>query len=63
MEIIKCKDCEYFVDYEGYNKDYAGTKRCNHPKLNFDIECYDHWLDVNEDDFCSYAEPKEIEGE
>lgn len=52
--IIRCNDCEHYIkDY----KDYYGNEfgRCNHPKMEFDVECYDMWLEMEPDDYCSYG--------
>lgn len=44
---VQCKDCEH------YNPE---SQRCDHPRLDYDVECYDHWINVCPDDFCSYGE-------
>lgn len=41
-----CKNCIYYND--------KGT--CYHPQLNWDIDCDERYLDVKENDFCSYCE-------
>lgn len=52
-DIIRCKDCKYWVHYEGDNKG-----RCiDGLSINGDDMAY---VETNEDDFCSYAE-KEVE--
>ena len=48
LKITRCKDCKYYSD--GF---------CNHEQWFDD----DNSHTVQENDFCSYAEPKEIEGE
>ncbi len=48
--VVRCKDCKYFINER---------KRCDHPNLDYDVECYDHWIGVNPDDFCSYGEREE----
>lgn len=52
--IVRCKDCVYarrqYV--AGYDED---ALRCDHPNLSYDVECDDHWIDVEPDDFCSYG--------
>lgn len=48
-EIVRCKDCRYYM---------AEGLRCDHPNLEFDVECYDQWLVMDKDDFCSYGERK-----
>ena len=39
----------------------ADKKRCNHPKINWDVECYDCWIETSPCDFCSYFKPREKE--
>lgn len=51
-ELVRCKQCRYYKEIE---------KRCDHPCLDFDVECYDHWLEMEPDDFCSYGERREGE--
>lgn len=49
QEVIRCKDCKYWVHYEGDNKG-----RCiDGLSINGDDMAY---VETNEDDFCSYAE-------
>ena len=57
VEVVRCKDCKY------YCQDKINGVICRHPELDFDIECYDHWINTNPDDFCSYGERKEGEQE
>lgn len=47
VEVVRCEQCRYYKETE---------KRCDHPCLDFDVECYDHWLEMESDDFCSYGE-------
>lgn len=47
VEVVRCKDCMYYD---------AKRHRCDHPNLNYDVECYDQWIDTEPDDFCSYGE-------
>ena len=47
VEVVRCKDCMYYD---------AKIHRCDHPNLNYDVECYDQWIDTEPDDFCSYGE-------
>lgn len=49
-DVIHCKDCKH------YN---CETRRCKHPNLDFDVECYDHWLEMEPSDTCSYGDKKE----
>lgn len=61
--VTRCKDCRYYnPNYSRFESDKP-YNRCEHPAQQFDVECYDMWLETNPDDFCSYAEQKEIEGE
>ena len=45
-ELVRCKDCEYYKEQE---------KRCDHPCQEAEY-CYDCWLGVEPEDFCSYGE-------
>lgn len=47
VEVVRCKGCMYYD---------AKRHRCDHPNLNYDVECYDQWIDTEPDDFCSYGE-------
>lgn len=58
MSLSRCEDCEHYVDYEGYNQKYKGTKRCDHPKFECEGENYDFWLAVKSNDFCIYFQKK-----
>lgn len=58
VPVVRCKDCKYYVPHTDYTW-CANTMRCNHPKLTYDIECYDHWLDVGPEDFCSRGERRD----
>ena len=53
VEVVRCKECKY------YCQDKINGVICRHPELDFDIECYDHWINTNPDDFCSYGELRE----
>lgn len=55
VEVVRCKDCKHYQ----YNKAYGTI--CNHPELEFDVECYAHWLNTKPDDFCSYGERRDGE--
>ena len=44
---VRCKDCENYDPLK---------ERCDHPNLEFEVECYDHWVSVKPDDFCSAGE-------
>lgn len=56
VEVVRCKDCKY------YCQDKINGAICRHPELDYDIECYDHWINTNPDDFCSYGERKDGDG-
>ena len=56
MEVVRCKDCKY------YCQDKINGAICRHPELDYEIECYDHWINTNPDDFCSYGERKDGDG-
>lgn len=49
VEVVRCKDCRYYIQDQ---------LRCDHPQINWDIECYDCWVETNPDDFCSYGKMK-----
>ena len=53
VEVVRCKDCKY------YNPE---SQRCDHPCLDYDVECFDHWIDTEPDDFCSYGERRDKDG-
>ena len=62
VKVVRCKDCKYYnPNYSKFDSDIP-YNRCEHPAQQFDIECYDMWLETNLDDFCSYGERKEREG-
>lgn len=44
---VQCKDCKHYI---------PESQRCNHPKLDYDVECYDHWINTCPGDSCSYGE-------
>ena len=56
VEVVRCKDCKY------YCQDKINGAICRHPELDYEIECYDHWINTNPDDFCSYGERKDGDG-
>lgn len=45
--IIRCKDCKW------YHKEWDGTEK------HFFEDYWCEWVEPDEDDFCSLAEPKE----
>lgn len=53
VEVVRCRYCKY------YCKDEIYGEMCRHPELDFEIECYDHWINTKPDDFCSYGERKD----
>ena len=52
VEVTRCRDCKY------YCQDKINGEICRHPELDFDIECYDHWINTKPDDFCSHGEKR-----
>lgn len=52
---VRCWECVYYSKTTVVGLDM----RCNHPQLDYDVECYDHWLETGPNDFCSYGERKE----
>lgn len=58
VEVVRCKDCKYY-DTDGGWVMREGCKRCYHPQQEWDVECYDQWVETRPDDFCSYGERKE----
>lgn len=56
VEVVRCRDCKYYCQDEIYGE------MCRHPKLDFEIECYDNWINTKPDDFCSYGERKYGDG-
>lgn len=53
VEVVRCRECKYYCQDEIYGE------MCRHPELDFEIECYDHWINTKPDDFCSYGERKD----
>lgn len=51
--VVRCKDCKY------YCQEKINGVICRHPALDFDTECFDHWINTNPDDFCSQGKRKE----
>lgn len=49
--VVHCSECKHYKKHS-----HSAGMRCDHPNLNYDIECFDQWLDVEPDDFCSYGE-------
>lgn len=55
---MTCENCEYYItNYKDFEDDIP-YNRCNHPKLDYSLECYDFWLATNPNDFCSYFTAK-----
>ena len=52
--VVRCGECVYRT-CDGNKYDAKGF-RCDHPQMNYSIECYDMWLETESDDFCSYGE-------
>lgn len=60
-EIVRCKDCKYYVAAPSYALDCddpKDTKICRSPRLDYDTECGDQWMWMDPDDFCSRGERK-----
>lgn len=49
--VVRCRECMHYKKHS-----HSAGMRCDHPNLNYDIECFDQWLDVEPNDFCSYGE-------
>ena len=56
VPVVRCLDCKYYFQDEIYGE------ICRHPELDFEIECYDHWINIKHDDFCSYGKRKDGDG-
>ena len=52
-KIVHCKNCKHYC----HKVDHGMV--CRHPKMDYDVECCDQWVEVSPDDFCSYGERKE----
>lgn len=50
-DLVRCKDCQHYNEQE---------KRCDHPSQDCEY-CYDCWLEMEPNDFCSYGERREGE--
>ena len=57
VEVVRCKDCKYYTEH--YQDTYGEYGRCDHPQQNYEIECFDMWVETDPDDYCSYGERKE----
>lgn len=55
VPVVRCRDCKY---YRQQRPDAWSDNpmRCDHPEVASDLECYDAWLEVGPDDFCSRGE-------
>lgn len=42
-----CRECKYYTEKK---------HRCDHPCQDYDVECYDQWVEMNPADFCSQGE-------
>lgn len=62
VPVVRCKDCKYYVPHTDYTG-CVNTMRCDHPEFAFDVECYDAWLEVGPDDFCSRGEKRDAKEE
>lgn len=61
VPVVRCKDCIY---YRQQRPDAwsDNTMRCDHPEIAFNVECYDAWLEVGPEDFCSRGERRDDDG-
>ena len=50
-EVVRCEDCKHYTDIES---------RCDHPMQGAEW-CYDCWIAMGPNDFCSYGERKDNE--
>lgn len=53
VEVVRCRDCKFYTEQK---------KRCDHPCQDWDVECFDQWLEMEPNDFCSYGERRESDG-
>lgn len=61
VEVVRCKDCKH---YEANGFVYEeGCGRCDHPRQQWEVECYDQWVETRPNDFCSYGERRETNAE
>lgn len=58
-EVVRCRECKYYVKKTEPQWWSDNTMRCNHPDLEFEVECYDHWLDAPPDGFCYKGEKRD----
>lgn len=58
VEVVRCKDCMHYICKDALT---PGTNRmrCNHPDIDWDIECYDCWIDTPQDGFCYKGERRD----
>lgn len=57
VPVVRCRDCVHYKPKDAMTPG-DNRMRCNHPCLDYDIECYDLWLDVEPNDYCKYGEIK-----
>lgn len=57
VEVVRCRECVHYKHKDAMTPG-DNRMRCDHPCLDYDIECYDQWLDVEPDDYCKYGERK-----
>jgi hypothetical protein len=55
--VVRCRECVHYKHKDAMTPG-DNRMRCDHPCLDYDIECYDQWLDVEPDDYCKYGERK-----
>lgn len=60
VPVVRCRECVHYKPKDAMTPG-DNRMRCNHPCLDYDIECYDLWLDVEPNDYCKYGE-KKIDG-
>lgn len=54
IDIVRCKECRYYIDF-------IGEQFINAPTLCGRLSTLDNYVVVKADDFCSYGERKESE--
>jgi len=57
VPVVRCKDCVHYKPKDAMTPG-NNRMRCDHPCLDYDIECYDQWLDVEPDDYCKHGKWK-----
>lgn len=57
VPVVRCWECVHYKPKDAMTPG-DNRMRCDHPCLDYDIECYDQWLDVEPNDYCKYGERK-----